>query len=52
MALHFADTSKKVGSVNFTACDPITLRLQNAKILYEPNVYGGDGSETRVNITF
>ena len=49
-------SSQKNGSVTFTPCKrngtQIQLRLDNTSIMWEPNVYGGDGSENRVNITF
>ena len=50
--MEFAATSKKTGSVTFTACKHIQLRIENARIPWEPSVYGGDGSELRKNISF
>ena len=51
--MKFSDNSKKVGNVTFTSLKkPTQLRLDSAEIIYEPNVYGGDGSENRVNISF
>ena len=51
--MKFSDNTKKIGSVTFTRLTkPIHLRLDNAEIVYEPGVYGGDGSENRVNISF
>jgi hypothetical protein len=52
----WASTSQKNGSVSFTACSfggkPIVLKAENARIVFEPSVYGGDGSELRKNICF
>ena len=51
MALVFSDKSLKTGPTVFTPLQPwINFRISNAKILYQPNVYQGDGSENRVNI--
>ena len=51
--IKFSDNSKKVGNVTFTSLKkPTQLRLDSAEIVYEPGVYGGDGSENRVNISF
>ena len=48
--------SQKNGSVTFTPCKQngaqIQLRLDDTLIVWEPSVYGGDGSETRVNMSF
>jgi len=60
MALNVANVewaqSQKNGSVTFTPCKAggaiIQLRLQDTAIVWEPSVYGGDGSENRVNISF
>ena len=51
MSLVFADKAKQVGSTAYTPC-PLweTFRVDEATILYEPNVYQGDGTENRVNI--
>ena len=50
--MKFSETSKKVGSVTFTSLvKPTQLRLESAQIVYEPGVYGGDGTENRVNIS-
>jgi hypothetical protein len=52
----WASTSRKNGNVTFTACTrenrPITLRLAGSTILFEPSVYGGDGTELRRSICF
>ena len=52
----WASSAQKNGNVTFTGCassygKPITLRLQSSRIVWEPGVYGGDGSETRVNLS-
>ena len=31
---------------------PIIFRMTNVQVIYEPSVYGGDGTETRRNIVF
>ena len=31
---------------------PHAIQMVNAQVLYEPSVYGGDGTETRKNIVF
>ena len=31
---------------------PTTIHLTNVHVMYEPSVYGGDGTETRRNIVF
>jgi hypothetical protein len=39
-------------AVSFTAfAQPVRFSVRNARVAYEPSVYGGDGSETRVNMT-
>ena len=39
-------------AVSFTAyAKPVKFSVRNARFVYEPSVYGGDRSETRVNIT-
>ena len=39
-------------AVSFTAfAQPVKFCIRDAKIVYEPSVYGVDGTETRVNIT-
>ena len=53
----FSKSSQKIGNVAFTSCanvegKPITLRLNNVRVVWEPSVYGGDGSETRKNVCF
>ena len=52
----WSKTSQKNGSVTFTACSsdgkPLLLRLENARIAFEPSVYNGDGTELRKNICF
>ena len=51
--LDMAKSSAKNGNVTFTACSAnVQLRLENACIAWEPGIYGGDGSENRVNICF
>ena len=57
MANLFSKSSQKVGNVSFTSCanvdgKPITLRLTAVKVIWEPSVYGGDGTEVRKNICF
>jgi hypothetical protein len=47
-------TSIKKGPINFTSASfekkPIKILMKNCKIIYKPNVYQGDGSETRLNL--
>ena len=39
-------------AVSFIAfAQPVKFCIRDAKIVYEPSVYGGDGTETRVNLT-
>ncbi len=39
-------------TVAFTAyLKPVQIMIRSAQVAYEPNVFGGDGSESRVNIT-
>ncbi len=39
-------------AVAFTAyTKPVQFLIRDATVVYEPSVFGGDGSETRVNIT-
>ncbi len=39
-------------AVTFTAyAKPVQFLIRDATVVYEPSVFGGDGSETRVNIT-
>ena len=39
-------------AVTFTAYPkPVQFLVRDAVVVYEPSVFGGDGSETRVNIT-
>ena len=39
-------------AVTFTAyAKPVKFSVRNARVVYEPSVYGGDGSEQRVNLT-
>ena len=52
----WASSAQKNGNVTFTGCasscgKPIALRLQSSRIVWEPSVYGGDGTETRVNLS-
>ncbi len=56
MQADWSRTSQKNGSVTFTACSsegkPVLLKLVNARIAFEPSVYGGDGTEMRKSICF
>ncbi len=56
MQADWSRTSQKTGNVTFTACSsegkPILLKLVNARIAFEPSVYGGDGTELRKSICF
>ncbi len=56
MQVDWSRTSRKTGSVTFTACSsagkPLLLRLENVRIAFEPSVYGGDGTELRKNLCF
>ena len=39
-------------AVTFTAyLKPMQFLVRDATVVYEPSVFGGDGSETRVNVT-
>ena len=39
-------------AVSFTPfAQPVQFCIRDAKVVYEPSVYGGDGTEKRVNIT-
>ncbi len=39
-------------AVTFTAYPkPVQVLIRDATVVYEPSVFGGDGSETRVNVT-
>ncbi len=39
-------------AVTFTAyVKPVQFLIRDATVVYEPSVFGGDGSETRVNVT-
>ena len=39
-------------AVTFAAYSkPVQLIIRDARVVYEPSAYGGDGTETRVNIT-
>ena len=39
-------------AVTFTAyAKPVQFLIRDAVVVYEPSVFGGDGSETRVNVT-
>jgi hypothetical protein len=50
--MKFSENSKKVGNVTFTSLvKPAQLRLDSSQIVFEPSVYGGDGTENRVNIS-
>ena len=46
--------SVKKGPIVFTPAtydgEPITILIEDARILFTPNVYKGDGSETRLNL--
>lgn len=52
----WSETSRATGNVTFTACSrdgqPIAWTLEGVRVPFEPSVFGGDGSETRVNICF
>jgi hypothetical protein len=52
----WSETSRAAGNVTFTACSrdgqPIAWTLEGVRVPFEPSVFGGDGSETRVNICF
>ena len=51
MVLVFADKAKQVGSTAYTPLPRWEVfRVNDATILYEPNVYQGDGTENRVNV--
>ena len=51
MALVFADKSLQTGPTLFTPLLKwVNFKVTNAKILYQPGVFGGDGTEMRVNI--
>ena len=53
MSLIFADKGKQMGATLFTPCPKWeTFRIDNAKILWRPGVYGGDFTENRVNVCF
>ena len=52
MALSFASTSSKNGSVTFTGCSDRKLVLTGVEVLFEPSAFGGDGTETRLGICF
>ena len=53
MTLVFADKGKQLGATLFTPCPKWeAFRLDDAKILWQPGVFGGDGTENRVNICF
>ena len=53
MTLVFADKGKQLGATLFTPCPKWeAFRLDNAKIIWQPGVFGGDGTENRVNICF
>ena len=58
--VYYCDGCMKKGSgtmapssaVAFTAyAKPVQFLVRNVLVVYEPSVHGGDGSETRVNIT-
>ena len=47
-----SDRKMAPSAVSFTAfAQPIKFSVRSARIVYEPSIYGGDGSETRVNLT-
>ena len=54
--MQLSEQSHKHGSVTFTACNqegkPLLLKLQDVVILFEPGVFGGDGTEARKSICF
>ena len=53
MTLRFAEKGKQLGATLFTPC-PVweSFRIDDAKIIWQPGVFGGDGTENRVNICF
>ena len=53
MTLVFAEKGKQLGATLFTPCPQWeSFRLDNARIIWQPGVFGGDGTENRVNICF
>ena len=53
MKLVFADKGKQLGATLFTPCPQWeSFRVDKAKIIWQPGVYNGDGTENRVNICF
>ena len=47
----FSDISKQVGATLYSPCPKwVLFRVDQAVVLFEPNVYQGDGVENRVNI--
>ena len=53
MSLTFAEKGKQMGATLFTPCPKWeTFRIDDAKIIWQPGVFGGDGTENRVNICF
>ena len=53
MALTFTEKAKQLGATSFFPCPQwVSFRIDNCKILFEPNVYNGTGDENRVNICF
>ena len=53
MKLVFAEKGKQLGATLFTPCPQWeSFRVDNARIIWQPGVFGGDGTENRVNICF
>ena len=53
MSLTFAEKGKQMGATLFTPCPKWeTFRIDDAKIMWQPGVFGGDGTENRVNVCF
>ena len=51
MVLVFSDKAKQVGATLYSPCPKWeSFRVDQATILYEPNVYEGNGTENRVNV--
>ena len=51
MSLTFAEKGKQMGATLFTPCPKWeTFRVDDAKILWQPGVFGGNGDENRVNV--
>ena len=51
MVLVFSDKPKQVGATLYSPCPKWeTFRVDDVVVLFEPNVYQGDGTENRVNV--